>query len=91
MLSETVIRTIVYDETADMRGDIETLKQDVSVLKDDVAELKTEVRTLQIKFEQFESKLDTLIELVTSVIESHRRDIREIKLRLDRLEHGNLH
>jgi hypothetical protein len=51
-----VIKTIVKDETSDIRQDVSILKQDVTILKEDVSGLKTEVVSIHHKIDEMKEE-----------------------------------
>lgn len=74
------VRTMIREETEDMRSDIGELKSDVRYLKVGLKEFGTklnavveDVRYLKVEFEDFGSKLDTVVEYISD--ERVRRDI----------------
>lgn len=76
-LGNHTFRTIVKEELA--------ASDDIITLKSDVAQLKTEVTSLGVQFEAFDSKLDAIVELIRTTVET-RSDVRSLKERVDSIE-----
>ena len=78
----------LQDDVALLKDDVAVLKDDVSVLKDDVSALKDEQRRQGVLLENLESKMDTVLEMLSANLHV-KQQVDGYEDRLQKLEADN--
>lgn len=83
---KSLVRTIVREETADLRQDVKGLRTGVTGVNEKLGGIKHDIMRLGVLYENFDHKMDAIAELVTTTVKTkndvdrHDREIKDLQL-----------